>query len=162
MITCSYEKIVLTSIALALLIGAGYFYTDNLTQTKKTSVGSNKDDLSTLICGKKFYTQKYFIQGIDVTQRIVDLINSEFSTKEDKTNTNCYWLEQGFRLYEHGNVLKTEVYEYDTGYAIHITSVKTKSFYLGEGFIIDKMTYDVYNMNAYDSEKGSKIGNLIK
>ena len=153
------KKIILILIILAILIGS-YLYINNPSRFQGNKVESISSDESTLICGQKFYVQKTLIEGIDVTRRIIDLMNEESSVAKDKTQTNCYWLTQNFNLEEDGNVLKTEVEARIQEYVISITSVKKESFYLGEGFIIDKKTYDIYNRNAIDGERGNKIGNL--
>lgn len=124
----------------------------------KTSSG---EFMPVKICNHDFKIQRVMLNNIDVVQKIAEAVNSEYEMTLDKTQTNCYWVDQIYdSKIEDYNLNSTIFGDEENDYVVRIESIVDPVMYIGEGFLIDKETYEIYNMNALDSSRGFKIGKL--
>ena len=153
----------------------GYRYAPEkevLIEVSQNDVAQNTRNIETTqtLCGKKFaFVGTSFIDGVNVEERVAQLLSSEASDNVESEDTACHWVIANSQDVSTLTVTTEKVrYDYTaitaTGsFEAYLVKFETEGTdTLGEGNLIDKNTLEVFRINEMDGSKGKSLGKLTE
>ena len=123
-----------------------------------------------MLCGKKFeLVSTSFIDGVDVAERVAELLSNEVAVDKKPEETACHWILANSQDVSRFKVT-TERVRYDftpitaaNSFEAYLVKFETEGLgTLGEGNLIDKNTHEVFRINEMDGSKGTSLGKLTE
>jgi hypothetical protein len=142
----------------------------NSEETPKIEDTSELNAETFMLCGKKFeLVGTSFIDGVNVAQRIAELLSNEVTEDKKPEETACHWIIANSQNVSRFKVT-TERVRYDftpfadtDNFEAYLVKFETKERgTLGEGNLIDRNSLEVFRINEMDGSKGASLGKLTE
>jgi hypothetical protein len=142
----------------------------NSAETPKIEDASDFTVETFVLCGKNFeLVSTSFIDGVNVAERVAELLSNEVVANNRPEETACHWIIANSQNTSRLKVT-TERVRYDftpltdtndfEAYLIKFETEGHNTF--GEGNLIDKNTHEVFRINEMDGSKGASLGKLTE
>jgi hypothetical protein len=148
----------------------------NSVVTSKAEDTADSTTETLTLCGKKFRLEgTSFIDGVNVAERVAELLSNEVAVDNRPEETACHWIiansQDMSRLkvttervrYDFTPITTTNSFEAYLVKFEKVVNFKTEGHdILGEGNLIDKNTHEVFRINEMDGSKGASLGKLTE